>query len=145
VPFVIAVRARCVGLATGAWRLGCAAWFLAVVERGLRKDPVPRVAARIGVRVADGVDGEVRAQMPHDVWRATIAARRVARGRGLRGRCLRESLVVGALCRTRDPVLRIGVRRAPGGELLAHAWIELDGVTYDVESSSYSALEPVAS
>ena len=41
------------------------------------------------------------------------------------GPCLRESLVLGHLIRSRQPVLKLGVARH-GAQVRAHAWIELE-------------------
>jgi hypothetical protein len=40
-------------------------------------------------------------------------------------------------------VLRFGVRRAGTGRLAAHAWLEVDGATFDVEAAGFAPLVPV--
>ena len=132
---------RVAGAGRGAWRVARAARVLAAVELGMRRSPVPEVAQRFGVRVGDDGPSTLGSVMPHDVWRARAAVARAGRAFGARGRCLRESIALGALCATHAPVLRLGVLRAPDGALLAHAWIELDGVTFDSESVAYAVLE----
>lgn len=45
-----------------------------------------------------------------------------------RGPCLRQSLVIGHLLRSRQPVLRLGVGEVDG-RVMAHAWIEFSGTS----------------
>jgi hypothetical protein len=61
----------------------------------------------------------------------------------LRAPCLSQSLLVRALLRGRglDAVLRLGVRK-DGGELDAHAWIELDGNTLAQAPLQHVPLRP---
>lgn len=48
--------------------------------------------------------------------------------------CLRRALVMGSVLRARGPRLVVGVLRHDG-ELLAHAWVVVDGVSLDPMSS----------
>lgn len=56
-----------------------------------------------------------------------------------RGACLREALVLGRLLRYRDPMLCIGVRRHEG-VVLAHAWLDFDGLALDPWAADYLRL-----
>lgn len=94
------------------------------VETGLRLVPVGRLSRWLGIRTAKGSGSLARPVQGDDVIRATD---RVLTFWPRRGLCLRRSLVLGALLRRYEPVLRIGVRRE-SGRIRAHAWIEIDGV-----------------
>ena len=106
------------------------------IEAGLRRDPVPRLAARLGVRmgtepdrppVLGPVELDARERLGVD------AARRLVRRWPASARCLRRSLLIGHALRHRGPVLRIGVAKHDG-RVHAHAWIEIDGrVPEDLE------------
>ncbi|MFA5787056.1 MAG: lasso peptide biosynthesis B2 protein [Actinomycetota bacterium] len=61
-----------------------------------------------------------------------------------RGRCLRESLVLGNALRHRRPLLRIGMARE-GGELRGHAWLEIDGVALDPDAPAFIPLRAARS
>ena len=100
------------------------------IESGLRREPLPRLAARLGVHVATGpgrapalggLDLSPREALDVD------AARRLVRWWPAPARCLRRSLLVGHALRARRPELRIGVARHDG-RVHAHAWIEVGGV-----------------
>jgi Transglutaminase-like superfamily len=43
------------------------------------------------------------------------------------GACLRQSLSAAHLVRSRGPQLRLSVGRQEGGEITAHAWVEVNG------------------
>ena len=73
---------------------------------------------------------------------AQLAA--IAGRRGLfAARCLSQGLLVRTLLRQRglDAVLQVGVRK-DGGELDAHAWVELDGHTLAQEPLRHLPLQP---
>ncbi|MEX2459226.1 MAG: lasso peptide biosynthesis B2 protein [Actinomycetota bacterium] len=99
------------------------------IEAGLRRDPVPRLAARLGVRMGTEPDHPPRlgtVELDAGEQLAADAARRLVRRWPASARCLRRSLLLGHALRHRSPVLRIGVARHDG-RVHAHAWIEIDG------------------
>lgn len=53
--------------------------------------------------------------------------------------CLRSSLVTARRLRSLDPTVRIGVA-LEAGELLAHAWVEVDGVALDPTAGRYRVM-----
>lgn len=121
----------------------------AVVEVGLRYLHIPRLAGLLGVPLTtdpvDVVPGvapryEFGADLPR-VRAAVFVVRHWPFGG--EGKCLRRSLVVGALVRHRRPMLRIGISRASGG-FDAHAWIVIDGVALDASAPLYCPLKATA-
>ncbi|MCB7137060.1 lasso peptide biosynthesis B2 protein [Cellulosimicrobium marinum] len=107
-----------------------------LVEVGLRRSTLPRVARLLGVRlVLDGTSGTpVSADRPapldaRERAQLSVAWRTLAR-LPWNGTCLRRALVGAWLLRDRDHAVRIGVKRAPTG-IAAHAWLEVDGVCLD--------------
>lgn len=113
-----------------------AAGFLyAVVEAGLRTTSLTRLAAMAGVvldfEAADPVVGE-RPSFTYSERRRIRAVRRWSpKLYGTERGCLRRSLVLGFMLRSRHPHLKIGVRRAADGTLQGHAWIEIEGYRLD--------------
>ncbi|MBI3200161.1 MAG: lasso peptide biosynthesis B2 protein [Myxococcales bacterium] len=95
-----------------------------LVETGLRVASVRRVSQWLGLDTTARSSGAPVLQSFEPVVAATD---RVLGVWPRRGRCLRRSLVLGAMLRAHRPVLRIGVRRRSGG-IVAHAWLEIDGV-----------------
>ena len=100
------------------------------VEVGLRRTPLPRLAARLGVplglepRPRPGASERASAPAAYEVRRAVAATTFVLRRWPTGDTCLRRSLVTGHLLRTREPQLRLGV--GPGQPSpVAHAWVEL--------------------
>lgn len=57
--------------------------------------------------------------------------------------CLRRCLLTGRRLRDLGPVLRIGVRRNPGGAFAAHSWLEVDGRTLDPGAAAFAPLGAV--
>jgi hypothetical protein len=107
-----------------------AALVLVVVEAVIRWIPLPRLSRMLGIRLnlaPPSVDAE---QFSADSLtsrdrRQLRCAGRVADAWPLsEGPCLRRSLVAGHLLRRLDPAVRLGVSHA-GGEILAHAWLEI--------------------
>ena len=118
-----------------------------VLESSIRWMRLPRLATLAGVGLAvesqrggsaagfppelrlldgGGVDG------PDDlaVNRAVRSVRRIGRAWPFgAGSCLRESLALGHLLRSRSPVLHIGVASVEQ-HVAAHAWLEVDGRAY---------------
>jgi hypothetical protein len=137
-------RATAVGrVRTLAWLLA-ASLALVAVEVGMRFGSLAVIARLLGVRLDPQTPSTISNEVPVNVYRRIAAARRVVNVRGPQGRCLRESLVVGALCRRAHPVLRLGVGRIGDDKSLsAHAWIELEGVAYDLDAARFASLVPV--
>jgi hypothetical protein len=105
---------------------------LAVVEVLIRWMPLPRLSRMLGVRLdvsSQGGDADQMrlGELPPRARRQVRCANRVADVWPFsKGPCLRRSLIAGHLLRRNDPALRIGLAGS-GDELLAHAWIEIDG------------------
>ena len=59
-----------------------------------------------------------------------------------KGTCLRRSLVLMSRLTASSPRLRVGVRR-DSGRMTAHAWVEIDGVSWDPEARRYEPLDLV--
>lgn len=141
-------------------RLGPRRWaFLArvgvtaaLVEVAVRTLPLPTVARVAGVPLVGS--GAVAGARPpddaaHDGW-ALLTPRERARGelalravehRPFRATCLRRSLLLGHLLRSRGPVLRVGVKKV-AGVVSAHAWVEIDGASLDPDAAAYRTLTP---
>lgn len=116
----------------------------AVVEIGLRVVGLPRLSRLLGVHLQldDGPSaGTGRAELrPGDAARCR-AARRVVQAWpwGGEGKCLRLALITGALLRASRPELHIGVARL-GPDVVAHAWLGVDGVVLDPTARNYTPL-----
>lgn len=124
----------------GVLRLPPAEWattaraivVIVFVEALVRPVQLDRLARLLGVRLDLTPAPEVRAklplrELPARARRQIRCARRIALAWPFSdGPCLRESLVIGHLLRRHRPALRIGVRR-DGDDVLAHAWLEIDG------------------
>lgn len=118
-------------------------WTAARVELLLRTSDLPGTCRRLGI-VLD-VDDPTMPSGPLAVlpgW-----ARGPDRWTGiLIGRwpfgdtCLRRCLVLGARLHGLGPVLRLGVRDAPRGQVAAHAWLEIDGRPLDGDLGGVSPL-----
>jgi hypothetical protein len=111
--------------------------ILLCVELVVRRERLPQLAERFGVRLAPAgapalsgtsIAPAPAAELPREV---ALARRCVARVVAIwplgAGPCLRESLTLGSLLRGHDPLLRLGVARH-GERIRAHAWVEIDGV-----------------
>lgn len=106
----------------------CAA-VTACVELGLRTIPFPRLVRRLGLNLESS---EATVQIPSaatwsDAQQAAAVVDAVMGAIRPRRLCLRRALVLGHLLRRHAPVLKLGVVRN-GGEVAAHAWLELGGV-----------------
>lgn len=111
--------ARMLGLAT-------------IIELGLRTVRLTRLATVLGVTLDWSSDPPPAPGIPTslgtDERREVTNVLRVMRHWPFaEGTCLRQSLMLGRVLKNHDPVLRIGVK-GRDGEIVAHAWIELDGV-----------------
>ncbi len=129
------------------WRdLVVAAVVAARVERALRSGGLERAARIGGVRVGmtgSAADVGTVSQVDFtDREREQLdTAWRLLRQPPFNGTCLRRALVGGYFVRHRDPLLRIGVTKA-NGEVAAHAWLEIDGVSLDPDGAGkYAVLE----
>lgn len=108
-----------------------------LVETGLRVVSVNRLSRWLGLGTTPTASSGPPSREVHGVVAATD---RVLGVWPRRGRCLRRSLVLGALLREHGPVLRIGVRRRGDG-IVAHAWIEIEGTPVGEPShGEYQAL-----
>jgi hypothetical protein len=125
-----------------AWLM--AALVVAFVEIGLRTGPLPRLAERLGLAL-DLTSGTLppRGQKPvlparsrADVDAATWVVAHWPAG----DTCLRRCLVLGQRLRHLAPVLRIGVRRLESGELGAHSWLEIGGLSLDPDVSMFATM-----
>lgn len=99
--------------------------YALVVDAGLRWMSVGRLSSLLGVSARPTRTRE-RTEPDRAILEAVRVADRVLRFWPIRGKCLRRSLVIGALLRRHEPALRFGVMRSPKG-LVAHAWVEVGG------------------
>jgi hypothetical protein len=123
------------------WETGIALFLAVVIEVGLRTVRLPRLARMLGVPLQVGdsaVAGSAPITLPPWARNRLQGAARVLR-RSPYDTCLRQSLIAGQRLRRLNPSLRLGVRR-DGNEILAHAWIEIDGVSLDVSADDYKVL-----
>jgi len=58
---------------------------------------------------------------------------RILRRPPFNGTCLRRAMLGGFVLRRRDHAVRIGVRKVDG-QVAAHAWLEVDGVSLDPDA-----------
>lgn len=126
-------------------RTAAAFLLTAVVEVGLRALRLPRLASILGVPIA--LDQQpLQHNIPDPVviprWarRRLAASRRVLRHWPFGDTCLRQALVGGAMIRSLEPALRIGVTKRDGG-VRAHAWIEIEGISLDPGSKDFASIE----
>lgn len=120
----------------------------AVVEVGLRTLRLPRLSRLLGVpldtaarREPDDVGTVV---VPHRARRRLAATRRALKYWPFGDSCLRVALVGGFLVRDLDPVLRIGVAKHDG-EVKAHAWLEVGGLSLDPGAVDFAPVERIRS
>jgi hypothetical protein len=128
-----------------ALELVLAYYWLARVERGLRRSDLPAVCRTLGMSSdlhSSAPPATSRAVLPRNT-RTPVRACQYAVAHWPPGNtCLRRCLVLGRRLRHLDPVLRIGVRR-DGTGFVAHSWLEIDGRTLDPESARYATLGAV--
>lgn len=108
-----------------------AAIVLVVAEQRLRTSDISRVAGLFRVPIAfedrpAAPNGDDSALSDNERRRIRQAEWVLARWR-YPATCLRRSLIVGLILRSRRPVLRLGLM--PDG-LTAHAWVEAEGRSY---------------
>ena len=103
-----------------------------LVEIGLRTIRLPALARLLGVRLdwsktpssPPGMPGSLS---PSDQRKVRNVVRVMRHWPFAEGTCLRQSLMLGRILRSRHPLLRIGVQ-GRDREIVAHAWVEMDGV-----------------
>jgi hypothetical protein len=105
---------------------------IVVVEVLVRIVPLPRLSRLLGVevdlgpRTGTGEQLPLR-ELPERARRQLRCTRRVADAWPFsQGPCLRRALVGGHLLRRLRPSVRLGLT-GTGDQLLAHAWLEIDG------------------
>lgn len=129
-------------------RTACAFALAVVVEVGLRTMRLPRLARLLGVPLETGTELEREITEPVIVprWarRRLSATRRALKYWPFGDSCLRVALVGGCLVRRLDPALRIGVAKQDG-EVKAHAWIEIGGLSIDPGSADFAPVARVGS
>lgn len=116
---------------------------MVVVETCLRSVDLPTTCRWLGVDTdltSPAPVATVPAMLPPGTARAVRAHIAVASRWPLGDTCLRRSLLVGRRLRVLDPVLRIGVSRAAGGQFAAHSWLEIDGRTLDPQAVAFAPL-----
>lgn len=118
-----------------------------VVEAGLRLSSLPRLTRLLGIRLAYDDESDRRADPVHTpdlpaIWirRRALAVNRVFRHWPFDRTCLRRALVLGHRIRKLDPALLIGVRHDDSGNLAAHAWLVVAGVSLDPLATQYEVL-----
>lgn len=131
------------GRARLAWEVLRALGPMVVIEISLRTSDLPATCRRLRV----GWDLESAAPpaadpavLPRDARAAVVASHAVVSRWPGGDTCLRQCLLIGHRLRALGPVLRIGVKRAPGGAFSAHSWLEIGGRTLDPTASQYAAL-----
>jgi hypothetical protein len=112
-------------------------------ETLVRWRPLPELARRfkVGLGSNDSTleDKPLESLPPWAIMRLRMV-RRVMRNWPVEGVCLRHTLVAGHRVSALDPTLHIGVAMSDPGVLEAHAWLEIDGRSLDVESRNYERL-----
>ena len=109
----------------------------------IRRWSLPRLSQSFGIALEHpGAEAIQRTAVALPQW-ATMRlriVRRVMRHWPVDGVCLRHTLVAGQRISSLEPVLRIGVAATDPGLVSAHAWLEIDGHSLDVESGDYLPL-----
>ena len=109
----------------------------------IRRWSLPRLSQSFGIALEhpcpEAAQLTVATLPPWATIRLRIV-RRVMRHWPVDGVCLRHTLVAGQRISSLEPVLRIGVAATDPGLVSAHAWLEIDGHSLDVESGDYLPL-----
>lgn len=137
-------------------RLSLRDWYLVAaigltataVEIGLRVLRLPKLARLAGVPLAladaPAVQRAVGDVLPLRLRRELAVVRRVMAHWPWGDTCLRIALVAGHRLRRLSPSLRVGVAIVDG-EVRAHAWLEVQGVSLDPSAAQmFSILEPTS-
>ncbi|MHA7985481.1 lasso peptide biosynthesis B2 protein [Rathayibacter sp. CAU 1779] len=114
------------------------------IERSLRRETLDRTAQRFGAELSfEPPQGlETRWPLNEEESREVGLALAVLRRRAFNGTCLRRALVMADILRDRSPKLRVGVSKA-SGEVVAHAWVEIEGFAIDpMAEREYAMLQP---
>lgn len=103
-----------------------------VIELGLHTVRLNRLAKVLGVTLDWSKDPPSPPGIPTSLGtderrKVTNVLRVMRHWPFAEGTCLRQSLMLGRVLKNHDPLLRIGVQ-GRDGEIVAHAWIEFDGV-----------------
>jgi hypothetical protein len=126
------------------WELLAAAALAVLVELVIRSVPLPKLARWLGVSLAAQAAEPVQPGLSlerRDVRRVK-AVTLVYRYWPVHGDCLRRALVAGHRLRRLHPTIRLGVQRDANGAIAAHAWLEIDGHSWDPTAASYDLLLP---
>lgn len=112
------------------------------LEATIRRLPAPVLAERAGMTFSGGgaCSAAIGLKVSSREIRRLRAVWRVMKWWPMDGTCLRESLLAGWALDGRAPALRFGVRVLASGDVAAHAWVEVDGRTYDVSADAYHRL-----
>jgi hypothetical protein len=129
-------------------RTAAAVLLALVVEVGLKTLTLPRLSGLLGVPLETGAQRQVEVAdpvvVPHWARRRLAATRRALKHWPFGDSCLRLALVGGFLVRRLDPALRIGVAKHEG-EIKAHAWLEIGGLSLDPGSVDFAPVESIGS
>jgi hypothetical protein len=107
--------------------------LLGTAEVSLRVADLPRVSRWFGATLefTDAIPslGANALDISPSERQRLVVLNRVARHWPLapKGACLRHSLSAAYVLRTRKPHLRLSVGRLAGGDIAAHAWVEING------------------
>ncbi|MGN0065019.1 MAG: lasso peptide biosynthesis B2 protein [Nocardioides sp.] len=127
-------------------RTAAALALAVVVEVGLRTLRLPRLSAILGVPLdtlpATTMERTEPVVVPRWARRRLAATRRALKYWPFGDSCLRLALVGGCLVRRLDPTLRIGVAKHDG-EIKAHAWLEIEGLSLDPGAADFAPVERV--
>lgn len=111
------------------------------VEAQLRWTSLPTMTRRLGLRLTTSEEAPADPLvLPRWTQLPIRTVDRVMRRWPFGGTCLRRTLVLGHRLRGLDPQVRIGVQRAPSGEVAAHSWLIIHGTSIDPESTRYRPL-----
>lgn len=117
------------------------------VEVGLRTIRLPILARLVGAPLSAAATEPSRPpaelDLPADAIRRVQIGARILRYWPFDEKCLRRSLVCGWHIRRLEPRLVVGVA-VVNGEIKAHAWLTVHGVSLDPSgSASFAPLRPV--
>lgn len=128
------------------WRLRAhVVWVLLLIESGLRRrTPLPVLCQKIGATLSSskarsGMPADVPGEVLQPLRRAAQRADRAVRLWPFGDTCLRRALLIAALTSDIDSAVVIGVKKAEDGRFLAHAWVEVDGISLDPTAVDYTS------
>lgn len=108
-------------------------FYMAVAELGVRLVKLPRLTGWLGIAIGTSAEepsvtsADASALRYRDLALLRAVSAVAPKWPFADGPCLRQALVAGWILRRRRPTLRLGVARG-NDQVLAHAWIEVDGV-----------------